>query len=176
MKSSMFIELSVASYLAIALSFIRRIIAKAKPTQLKFDLKFQNLYSSKFLGLIHANCMPTNRTFDLYISLRLLNKNYADKKYDRLHVRLMSIPRRTSVLDKALELNNSLMEKYNIAVVTNPVDTIPDTTEQILAPIPEAITLDDATRTGLVDPNVRQMLITEFISPLSKLIEKDHHE
>lgn len=177
MKSSMLIELSVASYLAIALSFIRRIISKAKPTQLKFDLKFQNLYSSKFLGLIKAHCMPAdNHTFDLYIPLRLLNKNYADKKYDSLHVRLMSIPRRTSVLDKALELDNALQKKYNITVGSNPIQTIPDTTKQIIAPIPEAITLDDATRTGLVDPNVRQMLITEFISPLNKFIKQAHHE
>ena len=177
MKSRMLIELSVASYLAIALSFIRRIIAKAKPTQLKFDLKFQDLHSSKFYGLINVHCMPAdNHTFDLYIPLRELNKNYADQRYDRLHVRLMSVPRRTSILDKALELNNSLMEKYNITVGSNPIDIIPDTKETIIAPIPEAITLDDATRTGLVDPNVRQMLITEFISPLNKLIEKDHHE
>ena len=173
----MLIELSVASYLAIALSFIRRIISKAKPTQLKFDLKFQNLRSSKFYGLIDVHCMPAdNHTFDLYIHLRYLNKNYADQKYDRLHVRLMSIPRRTSVLDKALELNNSLMEKYNITVGGNPIEIIPDTNEKIIAPIPEAITLDDATRTGLVDPNVRQMLITEFISPLSKFIKQEHHE
>lgn len=169
MKTRMLIELSVASYLAIALSFIRRIIAKAKPTQLKFDLKFQNLYSSKFLGLIKAHCMPAdNHTFDLYIKLCDLNKNYADQKYDRLHVRLMSIPRRTSILDKAVELNNSLMKKYNITVGSNPIDIIPDTNEKIIAPIPEAITLDDATRTGLVDPNVRQMLITEFIRPITQ--------
>jgi len=177
MKSSMFIELRVASYLAIALSFIRRIIRKAKPTQLKFDLKFQNLYSSKFLGLIKAHCMPAdNHTFDLYVHLCELNTNYADEKYDRLHVRLMSIPRQTSVVDKAMELNLSLTRKYNITVGSNPIDIIQDTKEKIIAPIPEAITLDDATRTGLVDPNVRQMLITEFISPLNKFIEQGHHD
>lgn len=178
MKSRMLTELRVASYLAIALLFIRRIIAKAKPTQLKFDLKFQNLYSSKFLGLIQAHCMPADKhTCDLYVRLRELNTNYADEKYDGLHVRLMSIPRRIDVIDKALELDNALMKKYNITVGSNPIDTVPDTKEIIIiAPIPEAITLDDAARTGLVDPNVRQMLITEFITPLNKIIEQVHHE
>ena len=177
MKSRILTELSVASYLAIALSFIRRIIAKAKPTQLKFDLKFQNLYSSKFLGLIQAHCMPANNhTFDLYVQLRELNTNYADEKYDRLFVRLMSMPRRINVIDKAMELNLSLLKKYNINVGTNPTDIIPDTDEKMILPIPEAITLDNATRTGLVDPNVQQMLITEFISPLNKFIKQDHHE
>lgn len=176
MKSSMLIELSVASYLAIALSFIRRIISKVKPTQLKFDLEFQNLGSSKFHGLIQAHRLPTDKhTFDLYIHLCELNTNYAGEKYDRIHVRLMSIPRQTSVIDKAMELNLSLMKKYNITVGSNPIDIVPDTKENIIAPIPEAITLDDATRTGLVDPNVRQMLITEFISPLNKFIEQVHH-
>ena len=173
----MLIELSVASYIAIALSFIRRIISKAKPTQLKFDLKFQDLHSSKFYGLINVHCMPANNhTFDLYVQLRDLNTNYADEKYDRIHVRLMSIPRRQSVLDKVMEFVIILQEKYNITVVTNPIDIIPDTNENIIAPIPEAITLVNATRTGLVDPNVRQMLITEFISPLNKFIEQGHHE
>lgn len=177
MKSSMLIELSVASYIAIALSFIRRIISKAKPTQLKFDLKFQDLRSEKFYGLIELHCLPTdNHTFDLYVHLSELNTNYADKKYDKLHVRLMSVPRQTSVVDKAIELNLSIMKKYNITVGSNPVDIVPDTNENIIAPIPEAITLDDATRTGLVDPNVRQMLITEFISPLNKFIKESHHE
>ena len=83
MKSSMLIELSVASYIAIALSFIRRIISKAKPTQLKFDLKFQDLRSEKFYGLIELHCLPTdNHTFDLYVHLSDLNTNYAGKKYD----------------------------------------------------------------------------------------------
>ena len=173
----MLIELSVASYLAIALSFIRRIISKAKPTQLKFDLKFQDLHSAKFYGLIELHCLPVdNHTFDLYVQLHNLNTNYADEKYDRLHVRLMSIPRKTSVVDKAMELNLSLVKKYNITVGSNPVDIIPDTKEKSIAPIPEAITLDDATRTGLVDPNVRQMLITEFISPLNEFIKQCHHE
>jgi hypothetical protein len=177
MKSSMLIELSVASYLAIALSFIRRIISKAKPTQLKFDLKFQDLRSEKFYGLIELHCLPAdNHTFDLYVHLSDLNTNYADKKYDKLHVRLMSVPRQTSVIDKALELNLSIMKKYNITVGSNPVDLVQDTTETIIAPIPEAITLDDAARTGLVDPNVRQMLITEFISPLNKFIKQGNHE
>ncbi len=177
MKSSMLIELSVASYLAIALSFIRRIISKAKPTQLKFDLKFQDLHSAKFYGLIELHCLPAdNHTFDLYVQLRDLNTNYADEKYDRLHVRLMSIPRKTSVVDKAMELNLSLMKKYHITVGSNPVDIVSNTTQRIIAPIPEAITLDDATRTGLVDPNVRQMLITEFISPLNNFIKQAHHE
>lgn len=177
MKSGMLIELSVASYIAIALSFIRRIISKAKPTQLKFDLKFQDLHSAKFYGLIEIHCMPAdNHTFDLYVHLCELNTNYADKKYDRLYVRLMSIPRRTDVIDKALELNLSLLKKYNITVGSNPVDIIPDTDEKMLEPIPEAITLDNATRTGLVDPNVQQMLITEFISPLNQFIKQAHHE
>ena len=177
MKSSMFIELSVASYLAIALSFIRRIINKAKPTQLKFDLKFQDLRSKKFYGLIEIHCLPAdNHTFDLYVRLRELNTNYADKKYNKIHVRLMSVPRRIDVIDKALELSLPLMKKYNITVGSNPVDIVPDTKENIIAPIPEAITLDNATRTGLVDPNVRQMLITEFISPLNKFIKQGNHE
>ncbi len=177
MNSNMLIELSVASYIAIALSFIRRIIRKAKPTQLKFNLKFQNLRSPKFYGLIDVHCMPADKhTFDLYVQLRELNTNYAGEKYDRIHVRLMSAPRRIDVIDKALELNIALMKKYNITVGSNPIDTIPDTNEKIIAPIPEAITLDDATRTGLVDPNVRQMLITEFISPLNKFIKQGHHE
>jgi len=177
MKSSVFIELSVASYLAIALSFIRRIINKAKPTQLKFDLKFQDLRSKKFYGLIELHCMPAdNHTFDLYVQLHDLNTNYADEKYNRIHVRLMTIPRQSSVVDKAMELNLSLMKKYNITVGSNPVDIVPDIKEIILAPIPEAITLDNATRTGLVDPNVRQMLITEFISPLNKFIKQGNHE
>jgi hypothetical protein len=177
MKSSMLIELSVASYIAIALSFIRRIISKAKATQLKFDLKFQDLRSEKFYGLIELHCLPAdNHTFDLYVHLSELNTNYADKKYDKLHVRLMTIPRQISVVDKAMELNLSLMKKYNITVGSNPVDIVQDTTETIIAPIPEAITLADATRTGLVDPNVRQMLITEFISPLNKFIKESHHE
>jgi hypothetical protein len=88
----------------------------------------------------------------------------------------MTIPRQISVVDKAMELNLSLMKKYNITVGSNPVDIVQDTTETIIAPIPEAITLADATRTGLVDPNVRQMLITEFISPLNKFIKESHHE
>ena len=121
--------------------------------------------------------MPANNhTFDLYVQLRELNTNYADEKYDRLFVRLMSMPRRINVIDKAMELNLSLLKKYNINVGTNPTDIIPDTDEKMILPIPEAITLDNATRTGLVDPNVQQMLITEFISPLNKFIKQDHHE
>ena len=88
----------------------------------------------------------------------------------------MSIPRRTDVVDKALELNLSLLKKYNITVGSNPVDIIPDTDEKMIEPIPEAITLDNATITGLVDPNVQQMLITEFISPLNQFIKQAHHE
>lgn len=177
MKSSMLIELSVASYIAIVLSFIRKIIAKAKPTQLRFDLKFQDLCSPKFRGLIKAHCMPPDKhTFDIYILMCDLNKNYAGEKYKGLHVRLMNIPRRINILDKAIELNDTIRAKYNIYVCSNPVDIVPDTDEKIVAPIPEAISLDDATRTGLVDPNVRQMLITEFISPLNKFIQKVQHE
>lgn len=157
----------MATYIAIAIKFIRKIVRKAKPVQLNFNPGFFNLRDPKFADLITTFYIPRKEYVGLFVKLAELNHYYAQEKYDDHHILLVEIPFKNNKLIKyAIDLGHKLSKSHNILVNTNSVDESQG--EIIVHPSCNMITLYDAVHTGLVDANVGEMLDREFIRPITQ--------